>query len=186
MKAVLLLRLLRLARDRVQLARDPVGYARRIGVTLGDDVWLVGLDRSTFGTEPELVTLGTGVAISSGVRFVTHDGGAYVFREEFPNLEVVGRITIEDGAMIGLGTILLPGAHVMQGSIVGAGSVVTGVIPPNSVAAGVPARVIRTREEYREAILAKALFMPPTPPSKRQQVFKDFLDGRIDNLGQPL
>lgn len=49
-------------------------------------------------------------------------------------------------ADIGTGAVILPGVTIGQGSIIGAGAVVTGDIPPFSIAAGVPARVIRSRQ----------------------------------------
>jgi acetyltransferase-like isoleucine patch superfamily enzyme len=55
-------------------------------------------------------------------------------------------VTIGDGSWLGHGTVVLPGAHIGRHVVIGANSVVTGTIPDNSVAAGVPARVIRTLE----------------------------------------
>jgi acetyltransferase-like isoleucine patch superfamily enzyme len=52
-------------------------------------------------------------------------------------------VTVGDGAWLGHGVIVLPGAVVGRHTIVGAGSVVTGVLPDFSVAVGNPARVIR-------------------------------------------
>jgi maltose O-acetyltransferase len=52
-------------------------------------------------------------------------------------------ITIEDGAWIGAGSIILGGARIGQCSVIGAGSVVVGDIPPYSVAIGSPCRVTR-------------------------------------------
>jgi acetyltransferase-like isoleucine patch superfamily enzyme len=54
-------------------------------------------------------------------------------------------VEIGDGADIGCGTIILPGAAIGQGAQIGAGSVVTGHIPGFTVATGVPARVVRER-----------------------------------------
>lgn len=54
------------------------------------------------------------------------------------------RVEIGRGALIGIGVVLLPGARVGDGCIVGANSVVRGSIEPYSVVAGVPARVLRT------------------------------------------
>ena len=53
--------------------------------------------------------------------------------------------TVERGAMIGIGAIVLSGAQVGRGAIVGAGSVVLeGTrIPPRMLAVGVPAKVVR-------------------------------------------
>jgi len=54
-------------------------------------------------------------------------------------------ITIEDDVWVGANVTFLDGAHVGRGSIIGAGSLVRGTIPPYSVAVGAPASVIRLR-----------------------------------------
>lgn len=54
-------------------------------------------------------------------------------------------IVVEDDCWIGANVTLLDGAHVASGCVIGAGSVVRGYVPPNSIAVGVPARVIKTR-----------------------------------------
>ena len=53
-------------------------------------------------------------------------------------------VIIEDNCWIGASAIILPGITVHRCSIVGAGSVVTKDVPPYSVVAGVPARIINT------------------------------------------
>jgi acetyltransferase-like isoleucine patch superfamily enzyme len=45
---------------------------------------------------------------------------------------------------IGMGSLILKGSTIGDNTIIGAGSVVTGAIPPNVIAAGVPAKVLRT------------------------------------------
>ncbi len=52
-------------------------------------------------------------------------------------------VTIGDGSWLGHGTVVLPGAAIGRHVVIGANSVVTGPIPDFSVAAGVPAKVIR-------------------------------------------
>lgn len=54
-------------------------------------------------------------------------------------------IVIEDNCWLGTGCIILDGVRVGQGSVVAAGSVVTKDVPPFSVVAGVPARIIKQR-----------------------------------------
>jgi acetyltransferase-like isoleucine patch superfamily enzyme len=55
-------------------------------------------------------------------------------------------VSIGDGSWLGHGTVVLPGAAIGRHVVVGANSVVTGPLPDYSVAAGVPARVIKTIE----------------------------------------
>ena len=59
---------------------------------------------------------------------------------------------VEDDCLIGIGAVVMNGAVIGRGSIVAPGAVVTEgtVIPPHSIVAGVPARVIKTRDCTRE------------------------------------
>ena len=55
-----------------------------------------------------------------------------------------GPVIIEDNVWIGEGVAIMPGVIIGENSIIATNSVVTKDIPPNSVAAGIPARVIKT------------------------------------------
>lgn len=59
-------------------------------------------------------------------------------------------VTIGDNCFIGFGSVILPNVTIGKNSIIGAGSVVTTDIPDDSIAAGVPAQVIRSRLPNRE------------------------------------
>ncbi|MDX6652339.1 MAG: hypothetical protein QOJ38_1120 [Solirubrobacterales bacterium] len=92
------------------------------------------------------LTIGENVGIGPGVRILTSE-----HEEEGPEKPIIEAavrfdpVTIEDDADIGIGTILLPGVTIGRGARVGAGSVVTADIPSLAVAAGTPARVMRSR-----------------------------------------
>jgi len=109
----------------------------------------------SFGSEPYLVRIGNHCTIASGVAFVTHDGGAWIFREEIPSLNVFGKIEIKDNCFIGIKSMLMPNVTIGPNAVVGAGAVVTKDVPANTVVAGVPARVICSTDEYKEKCIKR-------------------------------
>ncbi len=124
-------------------------YARLVGVKLGKDCRLYS---TNFGSEPYLIAIGDHVTVTKGVRFITHDGGLWVLRNEYPSADYIRPIIVYDNCFIGVNSIILPGVTIGPNAIIGAGSVVSRSIPPNCVAVGSPARVIGTLEKYRQHI----------------------------------
>lgn len=135
----------------------PIKYAQKIGVHMGEDVHLYGNPYKMFGTEPWAITLGNHVHITDGVRFVNHDGGTLIFRDQIPDLEITKKISVGNYVYIGIQTLIMPGVKIGNRCIIGAGAIVTRDIPDNSVAVGVPARVIKTADEYFEKIQKESL-----------------------------
>lgn len=127
-------------------------YFRRLGASIGEDCRILVRE---IGTEPYLIHIGRHVTVSTNVTFVTHDGGTWVFTEEYPSLQRFGPIHIEDNCFIGTSAVLMPGVRVGPNAIVGAGSVVTKDVPPNTVVAGVPARKVMDLEEYKRKCLER-------------------------------
>lgn len=143
---------------RWHIHHDPIGYASALGVMIGKECRLLNLQRETFGSEPYLVKLGDHVTITSGVRFITHDGGVWVFRQQHPEIDVVAPIVVGNNVFIGLNAILMPGVTIGDNCVIGASSVVTRNIPANCVAAGIPARPLRSINDYWEKVESKAIY----------------------------
>jgi acetyltransferase-like isoleucine patch superfamily enzyme len=131
---------------------DPVANARRLGVRIGKNCRLIDV---YFGSEPYLIRIGDHFS-GTRVFFVTHDGGVWVFRQEHPEIDIIRPIIIGDNVFVGTNVTILPGVTIGNNVVIGAGSVVTRSIPSNCVAAGVPAKPIRSIEEYKSQCLEKA------------------------------
>lgn len=127
-------------------------YLRKLGATVGEGCSIIPED---FGSEPYLISIGNHVAIADRVSFVTHDGAAWVFRGEVPDLQVFGPIVIEDNCVIGRDATLFPNVRIGPNSVVGAGSVVISDVPPNTLVMGVPARPWGSLDKYREKCLQR-------------------------------
>jgi galactoside O-acetyltransferase len=102
------------------------------------------------GTDPDVI-IGKNVSIAPNVVLVTHSApNNSTFLQHVPyvaeQLTRHAKITISDEVWLGAGVIILPGVTIGRGAIVGAGAVVLDDIPPMTVVAGVPARVIRVLE----------------------------------------
>ncbi len=103
-----------------------------------------------FGSEPYLIEIGDNVRITNGVKFITHDGGVWTLRNLYQNqnIDLFGKIKIGNNVHIGFDTIIMPGVTIGDNCIIGCGAVVTKSIPSNQIWAGVPARYIKSIDEY--------------------------------------
>ena len=110
-----------------------------------------------FGTEPFLIKIGDNVQLTADVRFVTHDGGIWLFKDEHPEWDMIRPISIGSNVYIGIRTIIMPGVTIGDNVVVGAGSIVTKDIPAGSIAVGAPAKVIKSVDEYEEKLEKNAL-----------------------------
>jgi maltose O-acetyltransferase len=121
-------------------------------VAIGDDVsfgaylHIWGMGGVTIGNR---VMIGSHVAITS----LTHDYTAAAMK----GTSIARPIVIEDDVWLGTHCVILPGVCVGRGAVVAAGAVVTEDVPPYTVVAGVPARLLKRRPEAIEAVVA----LPP-------------------------
>lgn len=114
------------------------GYNVRIGnnVGIGNYVVIWGSGGVTIGND--VLIAAHSVITSDG-----HDVNAKLFRETLS----VAPVKIGDNVWIGASVNILPGVTIGDNAIIAAGSVVNKDIPANSIAAGVPAKVVKSRSE---------------------------------------
>lgn len=143
---------------------------------LGKNVSITG--QANFGSEPYLITIGDDTTISFDCAFVTHDGATKVIRhlpDGNPETVIYGQINIGKNCFIGCRSVILPGVTIGDNSIIGAGSIVNKDIPSNTVAAGIPCKVICTLDEYREKHKDDFLYMVSLPyQEKKEYLLKHF------------
>lgn len=119
------------------------------GLQLGNNVFIV----SDYFFDPShcfLISIGDDCTIAPNVRLIAHDASTY----KLLGYTKIGKIDIKENCFIGDSTIVLPGIKIGPNSIVGSGSVVTKDVPPNTIVAGNPAKVITTVEKYMHKIEA--------------------------------
>ena len=101
-------------------------------------------------SDPKLIKFHNNVIVTSNVTFVNHD----IFHLGLNKLGKgnfyyqAGCIEVMDNVFIGCNSTILNNVRIGPNAIIAAGSVVTKDVPPNSVVAGVPARVIATFDDY--------------------------------------
>lgn len=125
-----------------------------------------------------LIRLGNNVRVGSGTSFITHDGTNLVLNhldeKHYGHFqERVGCIEVGDNVFIGSSTRILYDTKIGSNVIIGTGSVVTKDIPDNSVAVGIPARVVGSFSDYVKKYQSLANY--PAQLHPRGQVASDEL-----------
>lgn len=118
-------------------------------IEIGDNTHIQ--PRCQFSAYLSGIKIGYKVQIAPNCAFYPYDHGT---SPEKPIMEqqlrTKGGIKIEDDVWLGFGVIVLDGVTIGKGAIIGAGAVVTRDIPNNTVAAGIPARIIGKRGEMKK------------------------------------
>ena len=133
--------------DRVQILRDTIietGFGGSLSI--GNKTCIH--PRGQINAYKSPIEIGCGVDIAPNCAFYSYDHGFAPDKNisEQP-LETKGKIVVNDHAWLGVGVIVLSGVCIGKGAVIGAGSVVTDDIPEGGVAVGVPARVVKMRND---------------------------------------
>lgn len=97
--------------------------------------WIEGPDRS--------IQIGDGLLFSWGIYMRTSDGHGLIDLTKGKVINVPKSILIGPHVWLGHDVIVMPGARIGGGSVIGARSIVTKAVPAACVAVGAPARVVR-------------------------------------------
>jgi acetyltransferase-like isoleucine patch superfamily enzyme len=111
------------------------------------------------------VVIGDRVTVSSGVQLwdgLRVDDDVFIgpnvtfTNDDFPRSRQTPAAplptTIQDGASIGAGAVILPGVVIGSKAMIGAGAVVTRSVPPNSVVVGNPAKIVGYVDAMRQSV----------------------------------
>ncbi|MFX0209172.1 MAG: DapH/DapD/GlmU-related protein [Candidatus Hodarchaeota archaeon] len=88
---------------------------------------------------PPKISLGNNIFLGPGVQFSN---------DKYPFSSRLIPTIVENGVVIGMGTIILPGITIGENAIIAAGSIVTKDVPQECVIMGAPAKRIMSRDEY--------------------------------------
>lgn len=125
-------------------------FFRMTGVTIGKGTNITGGFVVNDGYSG-LCSIGDRVSIATNVTIVADSNPNNSRLQDHPyvksHLIKTAAVIIEDDVWLGTNAIVLPGVRLGRGSIVGAGAVVVRDVPPLTVVAGVPARIVRTLDD---------------------------------------
>jgi acetyltransferase-like isoleucine patch superfamily enzyme len=110
------------------------------GCTIGDSAHITGVNNIVIGNN---VLTGNYLLITDNA----HGALDSQYLDKHPSTRPLiskGSVFIEDCVWIGSNVSILPGVRIGKGSIIGTGSIVTKDIPENSIAVGVPAKIIKS------------------------------------------
>lgn len=116
-----------------------------LGMHIGEDVYLPASTHIDV-SHCHLISIGDHCGFGPECLILAHDAQM----DEFLDAARIGRVRIHPSCHIGARTVILPGVDIGPRTLVGAGSLVTRSLPPETVCAGSPARVLCSLDEYLE------------------------------------
>jgi acetyltransferase-like isoleucine patch superfamily enzyme len=138
--------------QKYQRGKEERQYRRRIadlvarGLTVGRNV-VIEPTASIDPIYPYLISIGDNCVIGPNVKLFAHDATPIVWIDDYIR---VGKVVIKENCFIASNSLIMPGVTVGPNVLVGAGSIVTRDIPPNSCVAGIPARFYANADEMIE------------------------------------
>jgi acetyltransferase-like isoleucine patch superfamily enzyme len=92
---------------------------------------------------PENITLGDDVRVTAGAIVMTHIKPPHYLRDRGHVPVVLAKVVLEDHCFIGVNAVVMPGVTVGRAAVVASGAVVVADVPPLTMVAGNPARVVK-------------------------------------------
>lgn len=133
-------------------------FLSKNGIVFSGKARFIGLS-STFDNHG-VITIKNNVVISEEVVFLTHDYSvvnvAQAYLENMSGYPWIGNIEIGENTFIGIRVIILPGTIIGKNCIIGAGAVVKGTIPDDSIVIGNPSSIVgNTRDWIQKKIIVQ-------------------------------
>jgi maltose O-acetyltransferase len=148
------------------------------GVNLPASTWI---DTATC----YLISIGDWCGFGQHCLILSHDSQM----DEFLDAGLVGKVTIHESCHFGSRTVILPGVEIGPRTIVGANSVVAKSLPPDTVCAGIPAKVICSLDDYLKRHQDNAARGKRFPwseynpdaltPERRQEIIRALAEGPV-------
>lgn len=98
-------------------------------------------------------------------------------------MEITKPIVVGDNVYFGNNVIVLPGVTIGNNVIIGAGAIVTKNIPNNSVAVGVPAKIIKTADVYLRKVKENSLHLGNLCGQEKDKALKQYYNYKGNSKG---
>jgi acetyltransferase-like isoleucine patch superfamily enzyme len=121
-------------------------YYKYRGAEIGENTFLGPNVYLDVNHKPGKVVIGDNCFITRNCTVLVHSdvwmGGPLERWKDIGGERIFGDVTIEDNVFIGVHSVVMPGVTIGRNAVVGAMSLVTKDVPPNTIVGGVPAKEI--------------------------------------------